>query len=84
MTMPFAKPAFANLVWLTLVGACAPASPPAHAQEVPAPVAGPARCLPGRYKGFEPSVAADPRGRVLIAAIDYRWDKVGWKKFFDN
>jgi hypothetical protein len=73
--MPFAKPAIANPVWLALLGACAPASPPAHAQGVPAPVAGPARCLPGRYKGFEPSVAADPKGRVLVAAIDYRWNK---------
>src|SRR5437867_1256582 len=73
--MPFGRPVFTRLVWLTLVGVGTPGVPSARAQEGPAPVAGPARCLPGRYAGFEPSVAADPDGRVLIAAIDYRWDK---------
>jgi dipeptidyl aminopeptidase/acylaminoacyl peptidase len=51
------------------------ASAPADAQEVPAPAVTPARRLPGRYAGFEPSVAAHPGGRVLVAAMDYSGNK---------
>jgi hypothetical protein len=75
MIMPSAKSVFMHLSWLILLGAGPAVSVPAQADEVPAPAAGPARRLPGRYQGFEPSVAADPRGRVLIAAMDYGQDK---------
>ena len=55
--MPSAKSVFMYLVWLTLFGAWAAASAPPDGQAPPDPVAGPARRLPGRYNGFEPSVA---------------------------
>jgi photosystem II stability/assembly factor-like uncharacterized protein len=79
MSMPSATSVFMYLVWLTLFGAWAAASAPPDGQERPEPVAGPARRLPGLYRAFEPSVAADPRGRVLIAAINRTQDK--WKMY---
>ena len=68
--MPFANSIVSHLALLTLVGVGSSACAPTRAQEVPTPAAGPARRLPGRYFGFEPGVAADPEGRVLIAAMD--------------
>lgn len=73
--MSSAKSVVMYLAWLTLLGAAPAVFAPVHAEEMPAPVAATAQRLPGRYNGFEPSVAADPKGRVLIAAIDHRRDK---------
>src|SRR5262245_56535163 len=75
MVMPSAKSVFMHLAWLTLLGAGLAVSAPVRAGEVPAPAAGPARRLPGRYERFEPRVAGDPRGVVLIAAMAHGQDK---------
>jgi len=46
-----------------------PAQPAAAAEQLP-PKPQPARPLPGNYSGFEPSVAADADGRLVVAAVD--------------
>ena len=57
---------------LVLISCLGPPLSGAVLADPPGPRATPARRLPGRYLGFEPTVATSADGRVLVAAIDVR------------